>query len=70
MINVIKDKWNEIIEYLRNEFGINDVLFRTWILPLSILSYENKFQKLRIRSMICAFCKNRDRCFCLTYLNN
>lgn len=41
MINVIKDKWNEIIEYLRNEFGINDVLFRTWILPLSILSFDN-----------------------------
>jgi chromosomal replication initiator protein len=41
MINVIKDKWSEIIEYLRDEYLINGVLFRTWIEPLEVISYEN-----------------------------
>ncbi len=41
MQNEIKDKWNEIITYLRDEYLINDVLFRTWIEPLEVVSYEN-----------------------------
>ena len=40
MINQIKDNWDEIINYMKSEFDINDVLFRTWILPLSIISYD------------------------------
>ena len=31
MKNEIKDKWSEIITYLRDEYLINGVLFRTWI---------------------------------------
>lgn len=41
MKNEIKDKWNEIIDYLRDEYLINGVLFRTWIEPLEVISYEN-----------------------------
>lgn len=41
MLNEIKDKWNEIIEYLREQYLINNVLFRTWIEPLEVISYEN-----------------------------
>ncbi len=41
MENEIKDKWNEIITYLRDEYLINDVLFRTWIKPLKVVSCEN-----------------------------
>lgn len=41
MENQIREKWNEIITYLREEYLINDVLFRTWIKPLEIVSYEN-----------------------------
>ena len=40
MINQIKDNWDEIINYMKSEFDINDVLFRTWIIPLSIISYD------------------------------
>jgi len=40
MIDTIKSKWSEIIEYLRSEFDVNDVLFRTWIVPLSIISCD------------------------------
>ena len=41
MKNEIKDKWNEIIDYLRDEYLINGVLFRTWIEPLEVISDEN-----------------------------
>ena len=41
MKNQIKDKWNEIITYLREEYLVNGVLFRTWIEPLEIISYTN-----------------------------
>lgn len=37
----IKDKWTEIIHYLRDEYMINGVLFRTWIEPLEVVSCEN-----------------------------
>lgn len=38
MENEIKDKWNEIITYIKETYSINRVLFRTWILPLQIVS--------------------------------
>lgn len=41
MKNEIKDKWSEIITYLRDEYQINGVLFRTWIEPLEVLSFKN-----------------------------
>ena len=41
MKNEIKQKWNEIITYLRDEYLINGVVFRTWIEPLEVISYEN-----------------------------
>lgn len=41
MEEVIKDKWTEIIHYLRDEYLINGVLFRTWIEPLEVISYQD-----------------------------
>lgn len=41
MKNEIKDKWSEIITYLRDEYLINGVLFRTWIEPLEVISFQN-----------------------------
>ena len=41
MENEIKDKWNEIITYMRDTYNINGVLFRTWINPLTIVSCDN-----------------------------
>ena len=40
MENEIKDKWNEIITYMRDTYNINGVLFRTWastFLPFEVL---------------------------------
>ena len=41
MENEIKDRWNEIITYMRDTYNINGVLFRTWINPLTIVSCDN-----------------------------
>lgn len=41
MINKIKEKWNEILENLKQEHDISDVSFKTWLLPLEIHSIEN-----------------------------
>lgn len=41
MKNEIKNKWSEIITYLKDEYAINGVLFRTWIEPLEVISFQN-----------------------------
>ena len=41
MKNDIKNKWSEIITYLKDEYAINGVLFRTWIEPLEVISFQN-----------------------------
>ncbi len=38
MENVIKEKWNEILSYMKEEYSITDVAYRTWLLPLSVCS--------------------------------
>ena len=35
-MNVVEEKWNEIIENLRLEHSLSDVSFKTWILPLKV----------------------------------
>ena len=32
---LVKEKWTEILDYLKKEFSITDVSYRTWLLPLS-----------------------------------
>ena len=52
MENEIKNKWSEIIEYLRDEFNINGVLFRTWIQPLELVSFQNNTVVISIDKQI------------------
>ena len=34
METVIKEKWNDILDYLKNEYSINQVCYDTWLLNL------------------------------------
>ncbi len=34
----VKENWTRIIEFLKDNFDILDILFRTWILPLEVIS--------------------------------
>lgn len=35
-MNVIQDKWDEILEYLKIEHCVSEVSFKTWLLPLKV----------------------------------
>ncbi len=36
MIETLKEKWNDILLYLKEEHEISDVSFQTWLLPLQV----------------------------------
>ena len=35
-MNLVKEKWDDIIQKLKIEYDIYDVSFKTWILPLKV----------------------------------
>ena len=41
ILDQFKEKWPDILFYLKNEYGISDVSFKTWILPLEIAAVED-----------------------------
>lgn len=40
-MNIVKEKWSEIIEYLRVEHELSNVSFSTWIQPLKVYEVIN-----------------------------
>ena len=40
MLETLKEKWDEILRYLKNEYEISNVSFQTWLLPLEIYSLK------------------------------
>ncbi len=40
MEEIIKSKWNEILDLIKKEFSISDVCFKTWLLPLELYSVD------------------------------
>lgn len=40
MLETLKEKWNDILIYLKEEHEITDVSFKTWLLPLQIYSVD------------------------------
>lgn len=40
MLETLKEKWDEILNYIKVEHEISDVSFHTWLLPLQIYSVE------------------------------
>ena len=40
MLETLKEKWNEILKYLKEEYDISDVSFDTWLLPLEVYALE------------------------------
>lgn len=51
-MNAIKDKWDEILEYLKTEHGISEVSFTTWLLPLKVYSVEGNLITISINDKI------------------
>ena len=40
-MNLILDKWNDILEYIRKEHELSDVSFETWLTPLKVHSIQD-----------------------------
>ena len=36
MLNIIQERWNEILEKVRIEHSVTEVSFRTWLKPLKV----------------------------------
>jgi chromosomal replication initiator protein len=47
-MNVIQDKWEEILEYLKLEHCVTDVSYKTWLLPLKVYSVRNNLITISI----------------------
>lgn len=41
MIDTIREKWPDILNYLKTEFSISDVSFNTWLRPMEVVSVED-----------------------------
>ena len=46
MLEILKEKWPEILDFFKQEYDISDVSFKTWILPLEVKSFENNMVTL------------------------
>lgn len=41
MKNIIQKKWDEILEYLKIEYSVSEVSFKTWLLPLKVYDVKD-----------------------------
>ena len=41
MLDTIREKWPDILYYLKNEYDISDVSFNTWLRPLEVARLED-----------------------------
>lgn len=41
MYELLKNKWNDILEIMQQEYDISDVSFKTWLLPLKLYSIKD-----------------------------
>ena len=39
-MHIIEEKWPEILEHLKKEYGLTDISYKTWILPLRVCRVE------------------------------
>lgn len=49
MLNLVTEKWNEILDFFKKEYEISDVSFKAWIEPLEIHSINNSLITLLVK---------------------
>ena len=42
----LSEKWNGILQTIRQDNGLSDVAFKTWLLPLKLFRIENSVVKI------------------------
>ena len=48
MLEILKEKWDEILKFMKEEYEISDVSFHTWLKPLEVYSIEQPDNTVRI----------------------
>lgn len=48
MKGLIQEKWSEILEYLKIEYNVTEVSFKTWLLPLQVYDVKDNVIKLAV----------------------
>ena len=48
MLETLKEKWNDILKFLKEEYEISNVSFDTWLLPLELYSMEQPGNIIKI----------------------
>ncbi len=43
---MLEEKWPDILEYMKNNYNVSDVSYRTWLLPLKIYDLEDNIVTL------------------------
>ena len=43
---MLEDRWEDILNYMKENYNISDVSFRTWLLPLKIYDLEDNILTL------------------------
>ena len=46
-LGLLSEKWNGILQTIRQDNGLSDVAFKTWLLPLKIFRIENNILKIK-----------------------
>ena len=39
-MNIVREKWNEILETVKNEHELTDISYKTWLKPLEVYSVD------------------------------
>ena len=39
-MDIVMEKWQEILEQVKTEYEVSDISFKTWLLPLKVHSVE------------------------------
>lgn len=52
MKDTIKNKWNDILEFLKNEFDVSEISFNTWLLALEVYAVNNNLVTISIKDEI------------------
>lgn len=52
MKDAIKNQWDEILDFLKVEFDVSEISFKTWLLALDIYSVENNLVTISIKDDI------------------
>ena len=63
MEKIIKEKWNDILEFMKTEYNITKVAYENWLLTLSVHSVQDNTIIVAVedsKATMIEFIKNKD----------